>query len=60
MYEEKALATPIVKGLNEEGKPLSDGMPRWKLTDAELTALVQYLKELDTKAPAATPDAAKK
>jgi cytochrome c553 len=53
MYKEDALATPIVKGLDEEGKPLKDDMPRWKLTDAELAALVAYLKELDTKAPAA-------
>jgi mono/diheme cytochrome c family protein len=62
MYEEKALANPIMKGLDEEGKPLSDDMPRWKLTDAELTALVAYLKTLRAAPPASAPapDAAKK
>ena len=51
--DDAALANPITKGLDEKGEALSDDMPRWKFTDAELAAVVQYLKDLDTKAPAA-------
>ena len=53
MYKADGLANPIIKGLDEKGEALGDNMPRWKLTDAELKALVGYLQELDTKAPVA-------
>lgn len=53
MYDENALRKAIVLGVNEEGNPLDDIMPRWQLTDVEFAALVDYLKALDTKPPAA-------
>lgn len=35
------------QGLDEEGQPLDNIMPRWQLTDAEFAALLEHLKALD-------------
>jgi mono/diheme cytochrome c family protein len=51
-YTAKTIRKAVVTGVDEEGKPLDPIMPRWKMTDDELTALAAYLKVLDTK-PAA-------
>ena len=43
MYTLDTFKRAVTQGLDEEGKPLDDGMPRWKLTDQEFQALAAYL-----------------
>lgn len=60
---DEALKKAIIEGLEPNGESFNDAMPRWKLSDPEYTALVDYLKSLDKAAPApaaeAKPEAAK-
>ncbi len=53
-YTEQTIRKAVVTGMDEKGTPLDPVMPRWKMTDDELVALVSYLKVLDTK-PANPP-----
>jgi len=48
-YTEATLARAIREGLDSEGKPLSYLMPRFALNDADLSALVAYLRSLDPR-----------
>ena len=48
-YTDATLARAIRQGLDSEGKPLSYLMPRYALNDANLAALVGYLKGLDQR-----------
>ena len=43
-----AISDAILDGKDEEGKPLDKIMPRWrgKLTDADVTSIIAYLKTL--------------
>src|SRR5215831_14804614 len=46
-YTDATLARAIRAGLDSEGKPLSYLMPRFALNDADMSALIGYLKRLD-------------
>jgi mono/diheme cytochrome c family protein len=48
MYSDKTVRKAVITGVNEDGNPLDPTMPRWKMTDGELTALLAYLKTLDS------------
>ena len=43
------LARAIREGLNSEGKPLNYLMPHFALNDADMAALIGYLKQLDQR-----------
>jgi hypothetical protein len=48
-YTEVTLAKAIRDGVSSEGKPLSYLMPRFALNDADMNALISYLKRLDKR-----------
>jgi mono/diheme cytochrome c family protein len=48
-YTEATLARAIREGLDSQGKPLSYLMPRYALSDAQLAALTDYLRQLDAR-----------
>ena len=48
-YTEALLARAIRDGLNSEGKPLGALMPRFAIGEADMAALVAYLKQLDQR-----------
>jgi hypothetical protein len=48
-YTDATLARAIRKGLDSEGKPLSYLMPKYALDDADMAALIGYLKGLDMR-----------
>jgi len=48
-YTQATLARAIREGLNSQGKPMSPLMPKFELGDAEMAALVDYLKGLDPR-----------
>ena len=55
-YTEATLARSIREGLDSTGRPLSDLMPRFALNDADMTALIRYLRSLDVSSvPGVTP-----
>ena len=39
----------IRDGVEPDGQRLKAPMPRWNMTDTELTDVISYLKELDTR-----------
>ena len=43
-YTEATLARAMRSGIDSEGKPLNTLMPRFRLGDADMAALVDYLK----------------
>jgi hypothetical protein len=48
-YTDATLARAIRDGVDSQGKPLSYLMPRYELGDADMEALVAYLKQLDQR-----------
>ena len=48
-YTDASLARAIREGVDSEGKPLSSLMPRFALGDADMAALIAYLKTLDPR-----------
>lgn len=48
-YDEATLKRAIVAGIDANGEPLDPLMPRYALSDAELDALIAYLKTLSTE-----------
>jgi hypothetical protein len=46
-YTDATLARAIREGIDSEGKPLGFLMPRFRLDDADMQALIAYLKALD-------------
>jgi Cytochrome c len=50
-YTESTLARAIRSGLDSEGRPFSELMPRYALDDAAMAALTTYLKQLSTHRP---------
>lgn len=48
-YTDATLARAIREGLDAQGQPLSYLMPRYALGDAQLAALIEYLKQLDAR-----------
>ena len=55
-YTSATLKKAVTQGIDEEGKPLKDAMPRWKMTDDEFGALAEFVTSATgapaTKAPA--------
>jgi hypothetical protein len=47
-YTDVTLARSIRQGIDSEGKPLGYLMPRFALSDADMGALIDYLKNLDS------------
>ena len=43
-YDEVTIRKAISKGIDPSGKSLSDLMPRWRMSDADMSDLVAYLK----------------
>ena len=48
-YTDVTLARAIREGLDSQGRPLSDLMPRFALNDADMAALIEYLKSLSAE-----------
>jgi mono/diheme cytochrome c family protein len=48
-YNEATLARAIREGFDSEGKPLNPLMPRFEMGDADMAALIDYLKSLDPR-----------
>ena len=48
-YSDETLARAIREGINADGKPLSYLMPRFALSDADVTLVVDYLKSLSSE-----------
>lgn len=48
-YDDTTLARAIREGVDVQGRVLGDVMPRYALTDAEMAALIGYLRQLDPK-----------
>jgi hypothetical protein len=46
-YTDSTVARAIREGVNAEGKPLSYLMPQYAMNDADMAALIAYLKQLD-------------
>lgn len=47
-YDETALKSAIVDGVNPDGKPLHETMPRWKMSERSLSLLIDYLLSGDS------------
>ena len=45
-YTDALIKRAITQGIDEEGKPLDWTMPHWQMSDADLYALIDYLKKL--------------
>jgi mono/diheme cytochrome c family protein len=48
-WSDRDIRRAIVDGVEPDGEELDPVMPRWRLSDAELRALIDYLKELDRR-----------
>jgi len=46
-YDLAAFRRAVVEGRHADGEPLSDLMPRWRLSDGNLADLAAYLQSLD-------------
>jgi hypothetical protein len=55
-YDEATLARAIREGLDSQGRPLSVLMPRFALDDADMAALIEYLKKLSVHRVAGVTD----
>ena len=55
-YTDESLARAIREGIDSDGKPLNYLMPRYQLSDADMTALIAHLKHLDQRHPPGVDD----
>ena len=55
-YTEATLARAIREGLDAQGKPLNYLMPHYALNDADMAALIGYLKSLNQRKPPGVTD----
>lgn len=46
-YTEETLKRAITKGIDPAGESLDDIMPRWRMSEADLNDLVEFMKTLD-------------
>ena len=46
-YDLELLRMAVVEGKHPDGKPLSEDMPRWNISDEDLEDLAEYLMSLD-------------
>lgn len=55
-YDDQSLARVLRDGVNPDGRTLDDIMPRFRLDDADMAALIGYLHELNAQiSPGVTP-----
>jgi mono/diheme cytochrome c family protein len=45
-FTDATIRSAIRDGLDEAGKPLKDAMPRWQMSEADLSATIEYLNVL--------------
>jgi mono/diheme cytochrome c family protein len=45
-YTDELIIRAIREGVDPDGKPLDQGMPRWQMTDKDVRDVVDYLKQL--------------
>jgi mono/diheme cytochrome c family protein len=45
-YNEETIRTAIRSGIDPEGRPLDPTMPRWDMTDGDMSDLIGYLRTL--------------
>lgn len=55
-YTDETIARAIREGLDSEGRPLNYLMPQFALNDADMAALIAYLKRLDQRRPSGVTD----
>jgi len=55
-YTDATIARAIRGGLNSEGKPLDDLMPRFALGNEDMSALIGYMKSLDPRRASGVTD----
>lgn len=46
-FTDESIKGAITRGLEPDGKRLSEDMPRWKMSERDLDDLIDYLKTLD-------------
>jgi hypothetical protein len=46
-YDESAFILAVTEGRSPGGERLSTDMPRWQMSDSDLTDLIAFLKTLD-------------
>lgn len=58
IYDRSLFQRALTTGINSDGEPLSANMPRYELDDAEITALIAYLRGITAQAErGVTPEA---
>ena len=45
-YDASTFKRAVEQGVDEEGQPLSDDMPRWQMSDGDISDLIAFLKNL--------------
>lgn len=55
-YTDDTIARAIREGLDSEGRPLNYLMPQFALNDADMAALIAYLKRMDQRRPPGVTD----
>ena len=56
-FSVKSLAVAIQKGIDPAGNPLDSSMPRYRFSSKQMSALIAYLKKIDTdSAPGVSED----
>ncbi len=45
-YTDELIVRAIREGIDPDGKPLYQGMPRWQMTDKDVHDVIDYLKQL--------------
>ncbi|MCG2808499.1 MAG: cytochrome c, partial [Coriobacteriia bacterium] len=48
-WTDAEIARAIREGIEPDGNRIKSPMPRWNMTDAEISDVIDYLKELDTR-----------
>ena len=48
VYDFEMFRTAVTEGLHPDGEPMSDDMPRWEMSEADLRDLVEYLQSFPT------------
>jgi cytochrome c553 len=56
-YSDATIARAIREGIDSQGRPLSYLMPRFELSEADMAALIRYLKRLDPRRVPGVEDA---
>jgi len=44
-YTEETFKWAVTKGVEPDGEPLDEAMPRWRMSDQDLEDLISYLKQ---------------